>query len=218
VAATNLTWIDMAAYLDWAGLRAMTEFEFEKAARGPKFPVPDEFAWGTDSIATKVYTYKNRGTAFEQIEEHYLQDGVTGNAIYDVTQSIGPLRVGIFATSQSDRISAGAGYYGMLDLSGNVFEYVVAVELTQGRSYQGNHGDGLLSFGGEANEQSWPGLRGGIVLDGVGSGLRGGSFRSNFSLLRTSYRDGFIGKGTTNRGDGLGGRGVRSAPTTNQQE
>lgn len=110
-------------------------------------------------------------------------------------------------------MSAGAGYYGMLDLSGNAYEFVVSVELETGRLYQCNHGDGSISFGGEANESSWPGLRGGIVLDGVGSGLRGGSFKTHPSLLRISYRDGLMGVGSDSRTDGLGGRGVRSLPT-----
>lgn len=35
------------AYTAWAGLRPMTELEFEKAGRGAIKPVPGEFAWGT---------------------------------------------------------------------------------------------------------------------------------------------------------------------------
>ncbi len=37
-----LSWADSAAYMAWAGLRPMTELEFEKAMRGPRRPVPDE--------------------------------------------------------------------------------------------------------------------------------------------------------------------------------
>lgn len=35
VAMNYLSWPDLAAYLDWSGLRPFTELEFEKACRGP---------------------------------------------------------------------------------------------------------------------------------------------------------------------------------------
>jgi hypothetical protein len=37
-----LSWADAAAYMAWAGLRPMTEMEYEKAMRGPRQPIPDE--------------------------------------------------------------------------------------------------------------------------------------------------------------------------------
>jgi hypothetical protein len=37
-----LSWADSAAYMAWAGLRPMTELEYEKAMRGPRRPIPDE--------------------------------------------------------------------------------------------------------------------------------------------------------------------------------
>ncbi len=46
VACNFLSWKDGAAYADWAGLRPMTELEFEKACRGNLTPVADEFALG----------------------------------------------------------------------------------------------------------------------------------------------------------------------------
>jgi formylglycine-generating enzyme required for sulfatase activity len=51
-AACNFVgWRDGAAYAAWAGLRPMTELEFEKACRGPLKPLPNEYAWGSDRIA-----------------------------------------------------------------------------------------------------------------------------------------------------------------------
>ncbi|MEY3442961.1 MAG: hypothetical protein RLZZ519_1242, partial [Bacteroidota bacterium] len=39
-----LSWPDLAAYLDWAALRPLTELEFEKACRGDRAPEAGEFA------------------------------------------------------------------------------------------------------------------------------------------------------------------------------
>ena len=47
VACNYLTWMDGCAYADWAGLRPMTELEYEKACRGTSSPVAGEYAWGT---------------------------------------------------------------------------------------------------------------------------------------------------------------------------
>ncbi|MBM4037001.1 MAG: hypothetical protein FJ290_00685 [Planctomycetes bacterium] len=48
-AARGLSWADGAAWAAWAGLRPMTELEWEKAIRGPREPKPDEVGpsyWG----------------------------------------------------------------------------------------------------------------------------------------------------------------------------
>ena len=47
-ACDGLAWREGVAYAAWAGLRPMTELEFEKACRGPLKPVPNEYAWGTN--------------------------------------------------------------------------------------------------------------------------------------------------------------------------
>jgi len=50
VAMGYLSWDDLAAYLDWSGLRPMSELEFEKAGRGRQRAVSGEYAWGSTSI------------------------------------------------------------------------------------------------------------------------------------------------------------------------
>jgi len=51
----GVTWGQSAAFGAWAGLRPMTELEFEKAWRGPRKPVPDETGpgyWGIRELAS----------------------------------------------------------------------------------------------------------------------------------------------------------------------
>ena len=75
-ACNYLSWDDGLAFAAWAGLRPMTELEFEKACRGPlqtvaepwpsSFagePVPQEYAWGsTDIVLAEVIV--GYGSAF----------------------------------------------------------------------------------------------------------------------------------------------------------
>jgi formylglycine-generating enzyme required for sulfatase activity len=48
-----ISWLDGQAYADWAGLRHMTELEFEKACRGPLPAVYREYVWGANEIKNK---------------------------------------------------------------------------------------------------------------------------------------------------------------------
>ena len=54
LACNYLNWQDLAAYLDWTGLRPMTELEFEKACRGPLIPVANEYAWGPPLFVARL--------------------------------------------------------------------------------------------------------------------------------------------------------------------
>ncbi|MEF8846594.1 MAG: DUF2341 domain-containing protein, partial [Bacteroidales bacterium] len=64
VACNYLSKKDILSYLDWAALRPITELEYEKAARGPSNPVPNEYAWGNTRIG-KVNELQDAGTATE---------------------------------------------------------------------------------------------------------------------------------------------------------
>lgn len=207
-----ISWPDLLAYADWAGLRPVTEFEFEKAARGRDVvPVADEFAWAktTYNMAeTGEITPNSDESGSEQISDTGANinrnslawasgDGRVGGP---AEGQLGPLRVGIFAESSvSTRTSSGAGYYGNMELSGNLFEMVVTAGNSYGRQFLGTHGDGRLSsatgFEGNATNEDWPGLdptdpeRG--VTRTTGSGYRGGDFRSpsmrDFQISGRSY-------------------------------
>lgn len=205
-----LGWADGAAYADWAGLRPMTELEFEKACRGAEMPVADEYAWHTTDIFGEYntsYTFNNLGEA----TEFPLNPGtgIFANCAYEYTvghkydygdtlinhpnRLDGPLRAGIFATSSSIRINSGASYYGVMELSGNQAERCVTIGVIEGRNFRGTHGDGLLNMKGNATNLDWPGIIASQSGDGViiplGSGFRGGDWNDPVFRLRVSNRD-----------------------------
>jgi len=205
--------MDGAAYSDWAGLRPMTELEFEKACRGPETPVANEYAWGTVTVASNPYTLGNPSATNEGIASNYSTSA--GNASYSSTVGSidGPLRVGIFAANadNSGRITAGASYYGIMELSGNLWERAVTVGNPTGRAFTGLHGNGALSTNGYANETAWPGLTGGEVTLATGSGFRGGHWSDSSTYMRVSDRN--RGAYTnTYRFNLLGFRAVRVVP------
>ncbi|MEP6675104.1 MAG: SUMF1/EgtB/PvdO family nonheme iron enzyme [Ferruginibacter sp.] len=171
-------WYDAAAYADWTGLRPMTEMEFEKACRGTAAPVADEFAWGTNTVAGSVYTINALGTPSEGIASNYST--TTGNCWYTNTKNFDAIaRVGIFAANGSNtgRITSGATFWGIMEMSGNIFERCVTVGRPEGRGFQGTHGDGTLTVDGNATNTDWPGYTAGNGVNTVfGCGYRGGSF------------------------------------------
>ena len=232
-ACNLLSWWDGARFAAWAGLRPMTELEYEKACRGPLRPVPDEYAWGTSGIATAAYDLANDGEADERITGNYSMKA--GNASYDFTMPDvhsaaarggvsavpgSPMRVGIFATPRSGRVAAGASYWGIMELSGNVREQVVSVSEAKGRAFLGTHGAGTPEV-----PEDWPEAkyaagagRESAKDDAVGSGLRGGFFGDvPFGLRvsdrsRATYRPRAGSFSVRSRQDQNGFRGVRTAP------
>lgn len=174
IACNYLGWNDLAAYLDWAGLRPMTELEYEKACRGTQTSVVNEYAWGdvTLSCATAV---SNSGLTNEIAS--------TVAAKCNCNNSLGAIRVGCFAKSTTTtRTASGASYYGVLDLTGNLWEAAITTGNSSGRSYAGVHGDGNLLANGNADAVSWPGTT------GNGVGYRGGAFTVTGNFLRVSSR------------------------------
>lgn len=202
-----LSWMDAAAYADWAGLRPMTELEFEKAARGNMDAVGGEYAWGNGDYIANVTAVENDGTPAEGSNTE------GANANYGNTGLLGPVRVGMFATATSDREKAGASYWGIMDLSGNVWERVVSVGFTAAHPFDGRHGDGELSGDGNATVANWPGASGAIneVTAATGAGFRGGSWFTPAAELRTSDRFWATYNYNIRRHD-FGFRAVRTAP------
>jgi len=192
-ACNYLTWADGSAYADWAGLRPMTELEFEKACRGSLPGVANEYAWGNTALS-RTTTITNDGTGMS------MADGNCNSSTPD-----GPYRCGIYATANSTREQAGSTYWGIMEMSGNLFERTVTIGNAEGRAFTGSHGDGELSSGNATNPD-WPGA------DAVGSGMRGGNWNLGAATrLRVSMRLS-AADGHSSRNRGCGWRGVRSAP------
>jgi formylglycine-generating enzyme required for sulfatase activity len=220
IACNYIAWQDVAAYLDWSGLRPLSELEYEKVCRGPVTPVANEYAWGNSLIGgIGQYALANPGTASEQISANYATSA--GNAVWFGALAYlvggaggvltyvydGPFRVGTTAhhASNTGRLTAGAGYYGSLDLSGNVGEVVVHLGNAAGRAYTGTHGNGTLTSAGAHDAASWP------TTGAAGAGYRGGDWSSGTFPCQTSNRSAVL-LGATNGVRERGGRGIRTAP------
>jgi formylglycine-generating enzyme required for sulfatase activity len=198
VAMNYISWSDLLAYLDWAGLRPMTELEYEKACRGTQTPVSGEYPWGTTN-ATAASGVTNAGKVSE------VPSSVGANVAASNLLS-GPLRVGSFSSLNyggASRELSGGAYYGAMEMGGNLAERTVTVGESSGRAYTGTHGNGALTSAGEANVSDWP--------TSAGWGERGGTYSGNLSATRASDRAS-AGSGATARDNLLGGRGVRTAP------
>ena len=198
IACNFLGWADGAAYMDWAGLRPMSELEFEKAARGSRGNAVGEYAWGNNS-ATAAATLSNSGANNETVS--------TGNAIYGTSAIGGPMRTGAFAKSGTGRSAAGGSLYGILDLSGNVEERTVSLGLDSGRVFTGAHGNGALAASGNADVTAWP------TFTANGAGFRGGAWNTVLARLRSSDRMRTNVTDAT-RAAGYGFRGLRTVQCT----
>lgn len=187
-----------AAYLDWAGLRPMSELEFEKACRGVRQPWVDEFVWGNTTLVPLTGLLGADGSGTE------TADPPAANAHSQQTIA-GPVRAGIFATASTTREGAGASYYGVMDLGGNLWEFTVNTRDQAGsRSFDGTHGDG-----DEYTDPFlvWPGS---TYWHYAG---RGGAYDAGGDIgrLRTSARHGAVGVHSS-AVHNVGARGVRTAP------
>lgn len=214
VVCTYLNWPDAAAYLAWAGLAPMTELQFEKICRGPQQPVTSEYAWGTDKVISSVISLTGMSTASESAVVAAAQN--EGYAAYLGTAAT-PLRTGIFATSTSNRVSSGGSFYGVMDMSGNVWERTITTANAQGTRFAGRNANPFLSQNGYAvvsNQSPWPGDDGNSVISGfsIANGIiyRGGSSFWAASYMRVSDRSIIEAGAETARYEDQGCRGVRN--------
>ncbi len=226
-----VSWSDVAAFLDWAALRPMTELEFEKAARGLEKPVAGEYAWGTANIypaflilgaedGNVVVSGNSHMTSMSE-QENFLVGGdegfgpLTGNAFVPLRDVHAgsfepPNRVTLSGRGQplevNEREDEGRSFYGAFQLTGNLWEYAIHLNTQNGRAFTGCHGDGQLdSSSGLANVEGWPGE------DGVGAGFRGGAWFTTPDRGRVADRH-FSDAVYPFRSHDTGIRGARTAP------
>ena len=195
IACNYLSWDDLVAYLDWAALRPMTELEYEKSCRGNQNPTPSEFAWGSTS-ATALTGLSNASTMSE------TASNTSSNIAYNNGFASGPVRTGIFATSSTTRATSGAGYYGNMELGGNLWERVVTLGNATGRTFSGVHGNGTLTAGGASDVSGWP--------TAAGAGWKGGSWLNTTTNSATTSDRAEANNANNTRSADAGGRGVRT--------
>jgi hypothetical protein len=218
-AANYVGWRDAAAFADWAGLRPMSTLEYEKAARGPAEPVPDEFAWGTTRITRGDTLFTPDSAVAEAEAGNEFMRGNANLAEFSPKNYIiggdgghGPVRVDLFEShayrtgganlpdATSLREAAGISYYGVATLQGRLFERAVTLASKRGRAFQGQHGDGDVSYSGLAarHGKHWPNRLGqGLTLRGKAAPVadrRWGAYPAHY------------------RGRGMGFRAARTAP------
>lgn len=192
-----LAWADGIAYAAWAGLRPMTELEYEKACRGPCTPVHGEYAWGStkliaaltilgygpNEISTGNTNLNNTSTMLRgdggglgpMIDESFAAYGHPRvNTMYG---SVFVFKGGGDCGWKSDdlltkRDATGHSFYGIASLTGNLWDLCVTVGTAEGRSFSGREGLGRLNKYGEAETEllGWPGSL------GKGCSFRGGSW------------------------------------------
>lgn len=203
LAMNFLAWADLIAYLDWAGLRPLTEMEFEKACSEAEDKlVPLGFAWGTP-YSVDANTLVNPGNSNETVIETATDSAGLANHGYAGVQ--GPLRCGFGGNSTNNRLQAGASRFGLFEMSGNLWEQCVTTN-DQGFQFSYRSGNGRLADSGDTDEVNWyPGAenaiyRGGAWLSGITGSFRDLAVADRFYLnLRPAFR-----RNTT------GGRGCRS--------
>ena len=176
---------DIYAYCCWAGLRPLSEPEFEKACRKlfPVQPVAGEYPWNTADGAGAITDAEVNG-------KNSLAENVTalGKNVNAAGLRSDPVRGGAFSGNMA--MSAGATFWGIRQMGGNLRECCISAEMSDMTALCGN---------GYAEGAPW-----------TGAVARGGGFNSPLTQLCVSDRSeaDFIDE-TAHEAD-FGGRGCRS--------
>ena len=207
-ACNFINWKDATAFVDWAGLRPMSEFEYEKVCKGTESTTAEIYAWSSAQLKACV-SLENEFSSLENSATYFANINIGNNLD-------GPVRIGMFSDLQYDvpredrrRDLTGASYYGVMELSGNVAEICVRANLSGAILDYSAHGDGELkpdsdSNPGESDVSGWP-------IQAGGYGIRGGGWSDLSERARTADRAD-MNFNLDTRDAKVGFRGVRTAP------
>ena len=131
-ACNNASTERLFAYADWSGVRPMSCLEFNKASYGPLQPVSINY-FGNSCC--------NHG---------YVAWGSSNSGPDNFATTA--TEVGYADSPNSTKASAGASYFGILELTGSALEPVVRLIST---SFTSSNGNGVLSSSGTSDIVSW---------------------------------------------------------------
>jgi len=168
-----------------------------------------DWAWGNDStfarsqnMLNSQFTFSGPENGTEFFSNYNIFKRYNNPMMYGTTGGdggTGPYRVGIFATDTSSRISSGATYYGIMDFSKNIAQFVVSAGSTRSRSISlKKNGDGILNYYGQSDQNEF------FTQNNSGAPTMGGS-TYNTKQYSTSERQ-------QSYSNNSGFRSVRTAP------
>ena len=111
----HVSWKDALAYCEWAGRSLPTEAQWEKAARGT---IGSIYPWGDQAPTGDLVNFADSSSHFSTSDKN-INDG------YEFSAPVGSF-------------PSGASVYGVLDIAGNVWEWVSS--LAQGYPYSSTDG------------------------------------------------------------------------------
>ena len=199
VSCNYLSWGDVAAYLAWCGMAPMTENNYERICRGytnnSYLPsIYGEYAWGSSTLNTSALSLANATAANETAIGASL---TLGNANTGSSTINAPARNGIFAGPTTSRITSGATFFGVMDMTGNLGEPCITIGNALGRAFKSNafvnyNNIGILSTLGNAYGKPWPydgvNCNSCEITGSVGTIIRGGDFGYSGTSLYISDR------------------------------
>jgi len=190
--ANGLNWFSAASFACFAGLRPVSELEYIKACRGPLEPQEHEFAWGSSDIGrawnfmgipntaydipvpVRAGALANSNYGSHTAMLHGVPKPFTGDAPdWGGTASETTFENAPLCEGYSERVCRGASYYGVMEMSGNHWEYLVSATMKESLVFRRDYGTGELTEDGEYDIPSWPDPK-----TGAGFSQKGGNYMS----------------------------------------